>query len=111
MSSWRAGLAGTEGRPHRRACSHRRRSGRALCATGEGRWQSANDEKQRKLAQFDSASAEHADLDISEVEKASKMDLSNFVDIWLKSKEGGRNKNPKVEIRAKGSCNPKARKF
>ena len=32
-------------------------------------------------------------------------------DIWLKSKEGGRNKNPKVEIRAKGSCNPKARKF
>ena len=34
-----------------------------------------------------------------------------FGDIWLKSKDGGKNKNPKLEIIAKGNCQKKERKF
>ena len=34
-----------------------------------------------------------------------------FGDIWLKSKDGGKNKNPKLEILAKGNCTKKERKF
>ena len=34
-----------------------------------------------------------------------------FGDIWLKSKDGGKNKNPKLEILAKGNSTKKERKF
>jgi len=32
-------------------------------------------------------------------------------DIWLKTEKNSKNKNPKVEIRAKGSCEAQKRKF
>lgn len=33
------------------------------------------------------------------------------VDIWLKHKDGGRGKSPKVEINARGKCEPQKKKF